>query len=66
MTDEQRARMDSLRQIIALWPNWESAPSSLDIIAMAEWVSEGSISAATAAEGHRHGLYRDHVHGEDE
>ena len=65
MANEQQARLDALKAVLGLFPNWEEAPSLVDIVAMAEWVADGSINAAAAAEGQRHALYRDHVREED-
>ncbi len=65
MTGEQSSRLDALRAVLALFPSWEAAPSTVDVVAMAGRVADGSVSAAAAAEGHRHALYRDHVREED-
>lgn len=66
MTEEQRIRLNALGAVLGLYPSWEETPSLMDVIAMAEWVADGSISAATAAEGNRHVLYREHVREDDE
>lgn len=65
MTDEQRARLESLRGIQALFGKPEDPPDPADLIALAEWVTDGSISTATALIGQRHALYGKAAREED-
>lgn len=70
MTDEQRSRIEALGAVIRLWKDGtlrdEEMPTVEDLIAYAEWVSDGSIAAATAIQGQRSALYREHHRGEDQ
>lgn len=47
MTDEQRGRLDALRGVQSLFGKPEDPPDPADLIALAEWVADGSISTAT-------------------
>lgn len=58
MTGEQQARLETLHAVIGLFNSWEDAPPLGDVIALAEWVVDGSITAAAAVEGQRHMMYR--------
>lgn len=63
MTDEQTTRLAALDGVLNLFRGTDPPPPA-DVIAMAEWVVDGSIAAATALEGQKHALYREH-HRED-
>lgn len=65
MTDEQRARLEALRGVLPLFPRPDDPPDAADLIALAEWVSDGSISTATAIIGQRHALYAERIAKED-
>jgi hypothetical protein len=64
MNDEARARLDALRQVLSLLPSDDDRPSPAEVIALAEWVADGSISTATAIEGQKAALYSQHVREE--
>lgn len=66
MTDEQRARLEALRGVQSLFDKPEEPPDPADLIALAEWVVDGSISTATALIGQRHALYGEHRREADE
>jgi hypothetical protein len=57
LTDEQTTRVAALDCVLHLFRGTD-IPSPADIIAMAEWVVDGSITAATALEGQKAALYR--------
>lgn len=59
MTTDQRARLEALHAVVGLFNTWEDAPALGDVIALAEWVVDGSITAAAAVEGQRHMMYRE-------
>jgi hypothetical protein len=57
VTDEQRARLEALRNVQAMFGKPEDPPDPAELIALAEWVADGSISTATALTGQRAALY---------
>lgn len=56
LTDEQAARIAALDAVLHLYRGTDQ-PETADALAMAEWVLDGSIAAATALEGQKHALY---------
>lgn len=64
MADEQRSRLEALRGVQVMYRDAEEPPDPADLIALAEWVVDGSISTATALIGQRHALYQN-ARGED-
>lgn len=57
LTTEQTTRLAALDCVLHLFRGTD-IPSPAEVIAMAEWVVDGSISTATALEGQKAALYR--------
>lgn len=64
--DDQRRRLHSLGAVLGLYSNPEMVPTPAELIALAEWVAVGSISAATTLEGQKAALYNQHLRTRDD
>lgn len=65
MADDPRSRCEALRSVLGLFPDIDDRPNPVELIALAEWVSDGSMSVAAALEGQRAALYSKHVREEE-
>lgn len=63
LTAEQTTRLAALDCVLHLFRGTD-IPSPAEVIAMAEWVVDGSITAATALEGQKAALYRPDTRGD--
>jgi hypothetical protein len=59
VTADQAARLDVLRGVLSVYPALRDYnPDVGELVALSEWVNDGSISAATAIVGQTAALYR--------
>lgn len=66
---EHDTRKWALERVLDMVAKMEERPDVIEILAFAEWLADGSISAAAAIEGQRANLYRDaavHLLDDDE
>lgn len=65
MTPEQESRAEVLRAVLTIAPrDSDNLPAPEDVLAYADWVHDGSISAMTAMLGQRSINYRNHLEGQ--